>query len=251
MSWTLAHIFRHPVKSLGEEELKSVDLNKGKPIPFDRRWAVAHGDAPGITGWAGSKNFVTQTHVPKLAQIGASFRKEHHILRLTHPDLPDLAIQPGTPDGDDALSEWLEPLVAGTTRAGPFLVYTIPDVAFTDFEDTHISIGSEASRRALGELAGRGLEHIRFRMNLWLEGLAPWAELDLVDREIAIGDDVRLKVIGRVKRCNATAANPATGARDVPVPELLHQHLGHMEFGVYAQVLKGGTIRQGDVAQAL
>lgn len=248
MTWSLAHIFRHPVKSVGEEALQSVDLSAGKAMPWDRRWAIAHGAAGDITGWAASANFVTQTHVPKMAQIRMSFLPESHMLRLSHPDLPDLTIRPGSVDGDDALSDWIEPLTRGTTRSGPFLIYSIPNVTFTDFEDTHISIGSESSRRALGQLAGRELEHIRFRMNLWLEGLSPWEEMDLVGREIEIGE-ARLKIVGRVKRCNATAASPATGARDVPVTALLEQHLGHMDFGIYAQVTRGSTVRVGDEAK--
>lgn len=250
MAWTLAHIFRHPVKSLGEEELESADLSKGKPIAYDRRWAVAHGDADAIHGWAEPSNFVTQSHVPRLAQIRCHFRPESHLLRLSHPDLPDIAIQPGSVEGDDALSEWLDPLVKGTTRSGPFLVYERPDGAFTDFIDTDISIGSEASRRALGQMAGQDLAHIRFRMNLWLEGLAPWEELDMVGREIEIGE-ARLTVTERDQRCNATAASPMTGSRDVPVTSLLHDAFGHKDFGVYAQVTKGGTIRPGDEVRAL
>ena len=251
MTCTLAHIFRHPVKSLGEEELEATDLSKGKPIPFDRRWAVAHGNAESIHGWAPPKNFINQTHVPRLAQIKCSFRPENHMLHLSHPDRPDLAVRPGSAEGDDELSEWLDPLVQGTTRSGPFLVYERPDGAFTDFIETDISIGSESSRRALSQLAGQDLAHIRFRMNLWLDGLAPWEELDLVGREITIGDSARLKIIERDARCRATEASPQTGARDVPVLEVLKEHLGHLDFGVYAQVVKGGTIRQGDECQVV
>lgn len=250
MAWTLAHIFRHPVKSLGEEELESADLRKGRSIAYDRRWAVAHGEADAVHGWAGPKNFVTQTHVPKLAQIRCHFRPESHLLHLSHPDLPDIAFQPGSVEGDDMLAEWLEPLVKGTTRSGPFLVYERPDGAFTDFIDTDISIGSEASRRALGQRAGQDLAHIRFRMNLWLEGLAPWEELDLVGREIEIGE-ARLMIIRRDKRCNATAASPMTGNRDVQVPAILNEQFGHMDFGVYATVSRGGTIRPGDEVRPL
>ena len=248
MTWSLAHIFRHPVKSLGEEALGEVDLATGKPMPFDRRWAIAHGAAEEIRGWAGPKNFINQTHVPRFAQIRMSFLPESHTLRLSHPDLPDLTIRPGSVDGDDALSEWVEPLTKGTTRSGPFLVYEVPGVAFTDFEDTHISIGSEASRRALGQLAGRDLEHIRFRMNLWVDGMSPWEEFELGGREIEIGE-ARLKITERVTRCNATAASPSSGARDVPVTKLLDEHLGHQDFGIYAQVIRAGTVRVGDEAR--
>ena len=250
MSITLAHIFRHPVKSLGEEELDQADLKSGKPLPFDRRWAIAHGDAEHITGWVPPKNFINQTHVPRLAQIGVAFTERKHMLSLSHPDRPDIDLQIGSVDGDDALSEWIEPLCAGTMRLPPFMIYTVPDVAFTDFDDTHISIGSEASRRALSERAGVDLQHIRFRMNLWLDGLPPYAELEMIDQEIEVGE-ARLKIIKRDKRCNATAANPRTGMRDVDVPKLLHAEFGHMDFGVYAQVTRSGRIRAGDEVNML
>jgi hypothetical protein len=35
----------------------------------------------------------------------------------------------------------------------------------------------------------------------------------------------------------------------VPVPTLLRRHLGHMDFGINAQVVEGGTVRRGDAAR--
>ena len=63
MEGSLAHIFRHPVKSLGMDALDTVDLAKGKAMPFDRRWAIAHGDADSLNGWAHPRNFVNQAFV--------------------------------------------------------------------------------------------------------------------------------------------------------------------------------------------
>lgn len=248
MTWSLREIYRHPVKSLGEEPLAEVDLSKGKPMPFDRRWAIAHDGAEPISGWAHCRNFVTQRHVPRLAQLGVSFSVRNHMLTLNHPDLGDLAVQVGTPDGDDELTEWLAPLTEGTVQSGPFLVYEIPGVAFTDGEDCHISLATLASRKALADLAGEPLEPIRFRMNLWLDGPAAWEDLDWVGREIEIGD-ARLKVVSRCERCASTTASPVTGERDVQVPALLREHLGHLDFGVNCQVVSGGTVRRGDAAR--
>ncbi len=247
----LSGIYRHPLKGVGCEPMGDVDLNKGKGIAYDRRWAIAHGEADIVSGWAGPRTFVTQTFVPRLVQTRLKFTQRSHWLELSHPDRPDLGIQIGTPDGDDALCEWIEPLTAGTLRATPpFLVYAMHDGGFTDFEDTHISIGSDASLRALGEKAGTALQHERFRMNLWIDGVPPYAELDWVDREIEIGE-ARLAIIGRDKRCAATTANPKTGHSDVQVPKLLHAEFGHMDFGVYAQVVKTGPVRVGDPVRVL
>jgi uncharacterized protein len=253
VNWRLAEIYRHPVKSLGEEALDEVRLEPGRSLPWDRAWAVGHAG----TRWDPERpeigvpgNFVNQTHVPRLAQITVCFDETAGRLTLAHPDRPQLTVVPGTAEGDEALADWVAPLTEGSPRAGPFRICQAPGSAITDFEDTHVSIGSVASRRALEELAGRRLEPIRFRMNLWIDGQEPWQDLELVGREIEIGEAC-LRVIRRDARCNATAANPATGERDVPVPALLRKTFGHIDFGIYAQVVAGGTVRRGDAARAL
>ncbi|MEM8698968.1 MAG: MOSC domain-containing protein [Pseudomonadota bacterium] len=243
---TLAALRRHPVKSLGEERLEEVTLEPGKPVPWDRVWAIAHGSTdwdPAQPKWAIPGNFVNQTHLPRLAQLITSFDEESGTLTLSHPNLGEAAFH--LAEDGDALCAWIAPLAEGTTRAGPFLLCQAPDVAFTDFEDTHISIGSLSSRRALEGMARQDLELIRFRMNLWIDGGAPWEELDWVGREISVGE-VRLAIKSRDERCNATNANPSTGARDTQIPGLLQQRFGHRDFGIYAQVISGGTIRVGD-----
>jgi len=251
MEGNLAHIFRFPVKSLGMEALAEVDLAKGKPMPFDRRWAIAHGNADEIRGWARAKNFVNQAFVPRLAQIETKFSARNHLLELSHPDLPDVSLQPGSVEGDDILAEWITWLTEGTVREGPFLIYDLRgDGAYTDLEEAHISIASESSRRALSEHAGADLQHIRFRMNLWIDGLPPYVELDWVGQEIEIGE-ARLKIIDRDARCSATTANPETGKTDVDVPKLLHTEFGHTDFGVYAQVVKSGPVRNGDMVRVV
>ena len=251
--WSLAEVYRHPVKSLGEEALESAELEAGKPFPHDRIWAIAHGNTDWSEDepkWAVPGNFVNQTHVPRLAQVVVSFDEASGQLHLSHPDLDEISLSPGSPADDARLTAWVAPLTEGTTRSGPFRVCQAPGVAFTDFEDTHISIASVTSQTALEELCGAPLEPIRFRMNLWLDGLSPWEEFKLVGREIEIGGS-RLRVIGRDERCNATTANPATGQRDVQVPSILRENLGHMDFGVYAQVTQNGVIRRGDRARVL
>ena len=252
MTWSLAEIYRHPVKSLGEEALQSVRLESGKPLPFDRMWAIAHGytdwDAT-APKWAVPGNFVNQTHVPTLAQIETSFNESTGTLALRHPDRPFISLQPGTDDGNAALTEWIAPL-ADQARPGPYRICHAPGGVFTDFEDTHISIGSIRSRSLLEQITGQNLDPIRFRMNLWLDDMDPWSELELVGRNIEIGA-VRLKVIARCQRCNAVNASPDTGERDTELPTLLRKRYGHMDFGVYAQVVSGGELKLGDLARAV
>lgn len=255
MARRLANLFRHPLKGFGEEALGEAELVPGRPLAFDRIWAIAHGASafdPEKPEWVIPRSFVTQTRSPKLAQVRIACDEAAGRLRLSHPDLPDLQVAPD--DEGDALTEWMTPL-AGVVQKPPFRLAALPGPAsdrqaFLDFEEAHISIASHASLQALSDLAGAPLETVRFRMNLWLEGGGPWEEFDWIGREIRVGETV-LKVYARDDRCAATTANPATGETDIQVPAILRQHFGHKDFGVYAQVVTGGRIRIGDEVEPL
>lgn len=239
---TLNQICRHPVKSLGEEVIDRVRLTAGAHMPGDRVWAIAHGKSaydPANPTWERSRNFVIQTLNPKLAQLTVAL--EGDVVTLTHPDLGAITV---SPDRDsEALTAWLTPIVDEGV-SGPFIVAKAPQ-PLTDFEQTHISIGSTSSLQELESMADVRLARIRFRMNLWLDGVEPWAEQEWIGKEITVGA-ARLRIIDPCKRCNATNANPSTGSRNTDLPRLLHGRFRHMNFGVYAQVVEGGEIVTGD-----
>src|SRR6266567_3454289 len=65
------------------------------------------------------------------------------------------------------------------------------------------------------------------------------------DRRYAIGD-VRLKVVKTITRCAAINVDPDTAARDLEIPSVLMRRLGRNECGLFAEVIKGGTIGIGD-----
>ena len=66
---------------------------------------------------------------------------------------------------------------------------------------------------------GAPVDPLRFRGNIHLEGLAPWAEFDLVGRVLTTGSGVRLQVTKRIQRCAATNVDPASGLRDLQIPK--------------------------------
>jgi hypothetical protein len=96
---------------------------------------------------------------------------------------------------------------------------------------------------------GRPLSIHRWRGNVWIDGLAPWEEFDWVGRELRAGDAV-LRVRERAERCLATTANPETGRRDADTLGAL-ESWGHRDFAVLAEVVRGGTLRRGDVVAPL
>ena len=243
----VAALWRHPIKAHGVEPLDAVDLTPGQTLPWDRRWAIAHDAAkvaPGDRAWADCVNFSRGAKSPALMAIRAQVDEASGTVTLTHPDQPPLTVDP---DADpEALLAWVTPL-SDRKRALPAFVARA-DVGMTDSDFPSVSILGTASLAALSARAGRPLAQERFRGNLWLDGLEPFAEFDLVGREIAIGP-VRLAVRERITRCKATMVDPETGRPDVDTLRLLREGWGHQDFGIYAVVTAGGRIAVGDAVE--
>ena len=90
---------------------------------------------------------------------------------------------------------------------------------------------------------------MRFRANIYFRGCSPLSELELVGRKIQLGQ-ATLKVLLRTQRCAATEFNPKTAERDIRVPFLLRKTYGHLDMGIYAEVVKGGPISPGNTISA-
>jgi len=244
---TVSALYRHPIKSHGREELRIVYLTEGQAMPFDRLWAVAH-DHARIDGheWASFQNFSIGAKAPQLMAINATLDEVSQTVTLTHPDRPDLVVNPDR-DGA-ALIDWVKPLVP-QNRAQPAKVFRLDRRGFTDTDFASVSLCNAASHAAVEGLAQTSLSRLRWRGNIWFEGAKPWTEFDWVNRELRLGD-ATLRIEARIERCLATSANPATGARDVDTLRLLNT-LGHQDFGIYARVMKSGTVKVGDSLEVI
>lgn len=251
MTARLAHIVRHPIKSIGYETLHHASLSKGRVLPFDRTWAVSH-EAAGFDGplghWAPKRNFVRGVAAPGLMAVAARAMDDGTI-ELTHPELWHLRLDPDSPADQAKLIEWLRPLWPGN-RPAPRAVERVEGIALTDMSEPYISILSLSSLTMLSKAAGQPLSPHRFRGNLWVEGWEPAAERDLIGRRLRIGT-TELEIAMPITRCRATCANPETGAEDVETLRLLETLWGNTQFGVYATVLTGGDIASGDRVEIL
>jgi uncharacterized protein len=99
---------------------------------------------------------------------------------------------------------------------------------------------------ALARVVGAPVDPLRFRGNVYVDGLDPWTEFDLVGKTIASPEGVRLRVIKRIERCAATNVDPASGQRDREIPKALMRLYGHVDCGIYAEVLSGGRLAEGE-----
>lgn len=245
MSWHIAQLWRHPIKGIGAEPLQMVALTPDHPFPLDRAWAVLEENGDASDGWRSCLNFLRGAKGPSLMAITA--RVDGDALHLSHPDQPDITIDPNAADDAARLFDWLRPIYPDTRRA-PVAVVKSPPEGMSDVPFASVSVLNMASLRALSQKTGQTLDPRRFRGNLWIDGLAPWEEFDLVGRSLSIGD-ARLDVVEPIGRCRATEANPDNGRRDVPTLQALEDGWGHTNFGVYAQVKIGGQISIGDTVE--
>lgn len=243
---SLAHIVRHPIKSLGWQEVERAALTQGRPLPFDRLWAVttqAAGLGPGSIPWQSKSRFVRGAAEGRLQAIRAEFDEQSGTVTLSHPDCD--GFHGRLPQDADALIDWVRPLWPDTRPAPAHLVTCDNDGAFADVPDPYLAILSTTSNRILGKRMGLDLSIHRWRGNLWLDGLAPWQEFDLVGQEIQIGG-ARLNVEARITRCVATTFDPNTGEKSGDTLTALTQGWGHQDFGVYARVIGSGEIATHD-----
>jgi uncharacterized protein YcbX len=252
-------IYRYPVKGLSAESLEEVELSAGETIPYDRRFALAQGDAPfdeAAPRFLPKQNFACMMKNAKVVLVRAAFDPRGKTLALFADDHPPLSASTATPEGKAAIGEWLIRFLGeearfgtapdGSPRAPRFT--EAPGHAFTDQARKGVSLLNLASLDALSRAIGQRLDPLRFRANVYFSGLPAWAEHDWVGQEVLLGG-ARLSVFKRTVRCPATQVNLETGERDLDVPRLLKQHFGHMELGVHATVLEGGRIAVGDALE--
>lgn len=250
MIGTVAALVRHPVKSIGFEEIAEAVLEPGGTMPHDRRWAVAHVAArldASAGGWGPKHNFLRGWAEPRLMAIAATFDADTGTLRLTHPDLEPVTLRPDDPTGAADLIGWVVRLWPDV-RPDPGAVVTAQGRGMTDQQTPYVSILSRASNADLSRRMGQDLSIHRWRGNIWIDGPEPWAEREWIGRDIRIGG-AQLTVESHIGRCKATAANPMTGRADADTLGALDAAIGHQDFGVFARVISGGRVALGDRAE--
>jgi uncharacterized protein YcbX len=245
----IASLYRYPVKGLSPERIARADLVKGAYFPGDRLFAVENGPS--------GFDPAAPAHQPKIKFLMLMKNESLARLRTRYLDATgELVIEESgrevargdlsTAAGRVAIEAFFRRYLPGELRGPPKVLAAPQGHRFTDSRSGYVSLINLASVAALEGLIGAPVDPLRFRGNLHLEELEPWAELDLVGQVLAGPGGVRLKVTKRIERCAATNVDPGTGLRDMAIPKTLMQTYGHFDCGVYAQVLADGALAEGD-----
>lgn len=245
----LKSIFRHPVKGLTPEERPSAILSPGEAIANDRRFALALGSTPvdGVVGhWMPKTSYLMLQRNEKLAQLEAVFNDDTETLTIKRGGRQVARGALTQKIGRTMIEDFFAAFMGDEARGRPKLVEAAPGHALSDHNKPVISIINLASVHDMERVVGAALDPRRFRGNFLIDGLAPWTEFDLCGKRLLVGDAV-LEVTERIDRCGATNVNPLTAERDLNIPRDLQRGFGHIDCGIFARVISGGSVSAGDI----
>jgi len=244
----LKNIFRYPIKGLSGDGMPEVKLAAGKPVPCDRQYAIALSDtefdAENPVHLSKTK-FVMLMRDTKLAEINTEFVEDGHRL-VVRSKAGDVLLDVKLQDADDneKLGSFFLEFIGKPLKAAPRVV-TSEGHMFADVPQQNLSLINIDSVRDIEEKTGLKIDPKRFRGNLYVEGIGAWKEFELVDQTFTIGD-VTFKAVGRIDRCAAVNVNLDTAERDMNIPLQIRKNYGHLDCGVYLDVVKGGVLKEGD-----
>ena len=181
-------------------------------------------------------------------------------LRLTMPDGQVI-------DDDVRVTEPIETSMYGRTAVGhvvdgpwaaalvpiagrPLRLVRVDEPGRTRTEHPATLIGDGSLDRLAQHLGVATVDPRRFRMLIELAGAEPHEEDTWCGRRVGIGEAV-LTISKPVPRCAITTQDPDTGSRDLDTLRTIIAYRGlrdgkDIDFGVWGEVERPGTIRVGD-----
>ena len=263
-------LFRYPVKSMGGERLRAVDI-AAHGVIGDRAYALREANGRIVTAkkWANMLEFGARYDAPPIPGVLAP-------LRIILPD--GRTIQAQAPDASAMLSAVLgRPVVLEraqsdeTSRAeiDPATVFgdvpveqvlaertaaTMPDsfalLPGTFFDSGSIHVLASGTLAHLRTLIGADaqLDPRRFRPNILVEtapGVEGFLEDDWLEGTLEVGESVTIVQMQPMLRCVMTTHQQADLVRDLRILRTAAQH-HHDHVGVRAAIGTAGTVRVGD-----
>lgn len=253
MRGTIASIYRHPVKGLTPEQLSSVQLEAGAYFPHDRLYAIEVGPSgfdPENPKHISKQRFTVLARFPALARIKTRLDDATGAFHLGDAHGFGVETRLHTQEGRATVERFLQAFL-GEEAPGKLRVLESPQgYRFMDHPQGYISVMNLASVRAVEQAIGQPVDPLRFRANIYVDGLKPWAE-----DEWTVGQRMQLGAAGLamfkpIVRCVATHVNLDTGERDIDMVGQLREHFGRDTLGNYFSIIEDGAVKAKDVFSA-
>jgi uncharacterized protein len=263
---TTVSIWRYPVKSMLGEELNSSDVTE-RGLVGDRAYALIDKETGKV---ASAKN---PRKWERLFDCHSVFMETPQVanippVRITLPDGTQILSSKGE-DADHTLSNVLGrevrlmkadlekpsyeeywPNIEGLAQREKVTDETMPPRTFFDIAVIHILTTSTINR--LRELYPEGrFEVRRFRPNIVIDSASvekDFIENSWIGKKIGIGQDIVLRVTGPCTRCVMITLPQGDLPRDSGILKTVAR-FNQVNTGVYASVLRSGTIHRGDLAR--
>ncbi len=250
---TVKSLYTYPIKGLSAVPHIRMNLCAGEGCPGDRLYGFAKGNSgfdPADPRPLPKDRFLVLMQHARIAGLATAFDPKTNMFIVKQGDQICLNADLGTEEGRAAASAFFVGYLDLDEAETPFFANAEPH-RFTDVSVVSktmmnaVSILNLASVKDFEARIGTPVDPLRFRANIVIDGLPPFAEFEWVDRIVKIGA-VSFRVLLRTKRCAATEVNPATAERDIRLPALLRKTYGHFDMGIYAEVISDGTVSAGD-----
>ena len=244
----ISALYRYPIKGLSPEPLGEAELVAGGYFPGDRLYALENGPS--------GYNPLAPAHEPKvkflmlmrnaaLAGLSTRFAPGERLLVIERDGREVARGRLDAAEGRWAIEEFMTNLLGEEIRGPVRMLEAVEGFRFTDSKSGFVSFVNLASVAAIEKAEGRRVEPLRFRANVYLDELDPWAETELVGKRLRFGG-ATLEILKMTDRCAATGVEPGTGKRDMDLVQTLRKNFGHVDCGVYAKVLEGGRVAVGN-----
>jgi hypothetical protein len=240
-------LYRYPIKGLSGESLSAVELLPGGTFPMDRAFALENGPSgfdPAAPSWQPKIKFLCLMRNAAIAALSTRYDDATTTFTVVQDGRTLIEVRLSDPSGRAALEQFFQDFMGREAR-GKIRLLDAPGHSFSDVARKVVSIINLDSVAALERSIGRKVHPLRFRGNVYLEGLPAWSETELLNRPLQIGS-ARLEVVKTIHRCAATEVDPETAARDLDVPDALYRLTGEEDCGIYAEVTTAGRIAPGD-----
>lgn len=257
---TVASLWRYPVKSMMGEEL-SASFVTDRGLLGDRAFALTDRETGKVVSakeprkWQGMFDLRAAYSEPLRGNglppawitlpDGEVVASDSANVDQVLSDLLGRAVafEANAPSAPTLEEYW--PPIEGLDHQDTVTEEAMPEGTFFDAATVHLLTTSTIDR--LRELYPPGrFEVRRFRPNVVVDaGDAGFVENDWVGRELALGDQVRLRIVKPCPRCVMTTLPQFDLPRDPGILRAAAKHNG-ANVGVYASVLRGGTVARGD-----
>lgn len=252
----VAALYRYPIKGLTPESRQSLLLANGR-VAGDRVFGFRFADTPEADdAWSRKTGMLVLMNTPGLARLRVTYDdaagriavRDGNSLLAEEPLAPAGRVRLCRAIAEYALALDENPLAGHPERLPLRLVGDGKTPRFQDSPDGHVTLHGRGSLESLRKaIDDPSLSELRFRSNIVVDGIEPWAEQAWMGLELRIGS-TRFRVDRPKVRCLATHANPQTGERDQPVLTTLTSAFRQERptFAISMVPLAGGEVHLGD-----